>query len=583
MKPWLHTLLLCLWLYPHYCTSADTDEVQVLIDVSGSMKQNDPNNLRVDAAELLIDLLPDSTRVSLWLFAEDVKLLSHTDSLDSNWRKKALQSLKAIHSRGAFTHIERAIDTATGQGFNGGGNKNLILLTDGMVDISKDIMVSADSRERVLSEGLPRLKQRGIKINTIALSDQADKQLLHSLAYDSGGWNEIALTADQLQRAFLKMAQKAAPRDTVPLTDNRFNIDSSIREFSVLVFKQPGANPTRLIGPDQQAIESVSKQPNVAWLANPQYDLITVKQPAVGSWQIQAAIDPDNQVMILTDLQLVFEGPGNFVSESEAIPLKLSFTEQGQLISRADFLQLVSLSVAVDEQAPTPIPASAGQAGFFSHQIPGLSQGQHRLHIVADGKTFQRELNRDIEAIAQVVRLEKTVNADTRQVVLTFQPDIAVLDSAAIGIIAHVQTGDEAEHSQAVTAQNGVWQMQIAHVPADVPMHIRFDITAKTLDGNVISPTLPAITIDESWFASAKPATIATDEKATPPPSETEDETKHLPTPPIETPEASTNWAMVIGLVTFANLLLFGMGYAAYRALNKSNLKKQQQLLEKLT
>ncbi|WP_367154931.1 VWA domain-containing protein [Methylomonas sp. HYX-M1] len=583
MKLWLHTLLLCLWLYPHYCICAETDEVQVLIDVSGSMKQNDPNNLRVDAAELLIDLLPDSAKVSLWLFAEDVKLLSHTDALDSDWRKTALKSLKAIHSRGAFTNIERALETATGQGFGGTGNKNLILLTDGMVDISKDIMVSADSRERILSEGLPRLIQRGIKINTIALSDQADKPLLHSLAYDSGGWNEIAVTADQLQRAFLKMAQKAAPRDTVPLTDNRFTIDGSIREFSVLVFKQAGANPTRLIDPDRQSIDSESKRPNVAWLANPSYDLITVKQPALGSWQIQAAIDPDNQVMILTDLQLVLEGPGNFVSESEAVPLTLSFTEQGQLISRADFLQLISLSVAVDEQAAAPIPASAGQAGFFSHQIPGLSRGKHRLHIVADGKTFQRELNRDIEAVAQVVRLEKSVNVDKRQVGLTFQPDIAVLDVAAMSITAHVQKGEEAAQSQVVTAQNGIWQMQIEHVPTDVPLHIRFDVTAKTLDGNAISPTLPAITIDESWFASASPASVATDEKATPPSPETQTEPESVPAPPMEAAEATTNWAMVIGIVTFANLLLFGIGYAVYRALNKSNLKKQQQLLEKLT
>ncbi|RLA17269.1 MAG: hypothetical protein DRQ56_09430, partial [Gammaproteobacteria bacterium] len=33
-------------------------DVRVLIDVSGSMKQNDPRNLRIPALKLLVNLLP---------------------------------------------------------------------------------------------------------------------------------------------------------------------------------------------------------------------------------------------------------------------------------------------------------------------------------------------------------------------------------------------------------------------------------------------------------------------------------------------------------------------------------------------
>ena len=120
----------------------------------------------------------------------------------------ALMATEKINSRGLYTNIEEAIQTVLQVGFAGKGDKHLILLSDGMVDISKDIMVSADSRDRILSEWIPKLQVLNIKALTIALSDQADKELLEKLAFDTGGWYESAANAEQLQRTFLKMILK---------------------------------------------------------------------------------------------------------------------------------------------------------------------------------------------------------------------------------------------------------------------------------------------------------------------------------------------------------------------------------------
>jgi uncharacterized protein with von Willebrand factor type A (vWA) domain len=90
----------------------DTDEIQILIDVSGSMKQNDPQNLRADATQLIINLLPDNAKVSIWLFAEKTTLLSHSDAVDKKWRIQAAKTSQSIHSCGLYTHIEDAIQTS---------------------------------------------------------------------------------------------------------------------------------------------------------------------------------------------------------------------------------------------------------------------------------------------------------------------------------------------------------------------------------------------------------------------------------------------------------------------------------------
>lgn len=561
-------------------TQYSADEIQVLIDVSGSMKQNDPQNLRTDATRLLINLLPDKARVSLWLFAEQTTLLSHSDAVDDAWRQEALKASASIHSRGLYTHIEDAIATALSHGFAGTGPKNLILLTDGMVDISKDIMVSADSRERILSEWIPKIRQQQVKVQTIALSDQVDKELLEKLAFDTDGWSETAESAEQLQRLFLKMAQKVAPKDTLPIDGNRFGIDASIQEFSVVVFKKQGAAPTQLIRPDQQKIDKQNALGDgIAWLDTPGYDLITVKQPMPGDWQIAAEIDPDDQVMVLTDLKLQLDGLANFIGEKDQLALKLHFTERGQLIDRGDFLELVKISLSVDHQEATDIATLNGQPGFFGKTLEGLAPGKHQISIVADGKTFKREIVRDIEVVSSPIRVEKQLDAANRQITLKFLPDTAILDTAALSITAEIRQADRPIESRPVPEQAGEWLLKLDSLPAGATLSVHFNVIAKTLDGNAITPALAPITMDDKLFA--------------PPPSSpeqvlsTESETqagKAPQNPPIGAkPATEHNWTMTVALVALANILLAGIGFFAYKTYKKATAKRQQQLLERLS
>ncbi len=560
-------------------TASEPQEIQVLIDVSGSMKQNDPKNLRSDATQLLISLLPDNAKTKLWLFSENTELLSQSTAIDKKWRDEALKQSKAIHSRGLYTDIEKAIATVLENGFSGENEKNLILLTDGMVDISKDIMVSADSRERILSEWIPRLRQRQIKVQTIALSEHADKELLEKLAFDTDGWNETAESADQLQRLFLKTMQKVAPKDTVPLEDNRFNIDSSIREFSLLVFKKAGASPTRLITPDQKTIsKQKTSADNVAWLETPGYDLITVVQPTAGEWQIAAESDPDNQVMILTDLKLQLEGLRQFIGEKDELGLKLYFTEQNQFISRRDFVDLIALSLAVDHQPATPIAGLQDQPGYFATTLKDLGIGKHTLTFIADGQTFKREIEHDIEVISSPIRVEKQIDADQRSVTLKFLPDSTVLDTGSMAITSHIQQGGQETETRPVTLEDGEWRLALDKLPVGTSTSIHFDVTAKTLDGNTIHPVLAPVTIDDSLFPIAKP--LEQNDSAVP-------EEDQQPSKPAEETQAEVedddiNWGWIIAIVVLANIVLVATGLFAYKMLRASAARKQQQLMGRL-
>ena len=615
LKPFIFAIVFMLtsassevFAQPEASAKSKTDEIQVMIDVSGSMKQNDPENLRVEASRLLINLLPDSAKAKLWLFAEKTTPLAATDAVTSEWKRQATKASADIHSRGLYTHIEEAIKTALEKGFADGGNKHLILLTDGFVDISKDIMISADSRERILSEWLPKLQQQNIKVHTVALSGQADKDLLEQLARDTGGWTELAQSAGELQKAFLKMAQKAAPKETLPLTDNRFLVDAGIKEFSALVFKKPHASATQLVMPDGKNIGKQSMAGNISWLDGQGYDLITVREPLKGEWQLLADIDPDNQVMIVTDLKLELNGIPNSIGEQEPVNLKAHFTEKGQLLTRADFLGLVNMQFVLDQQPPIKLQAD-NKSGYFQHQLKGLAPGKHVLKVIADGKTFKREILHEVQVIVSgPILVEKSVDDVHRKVTLALVPGKNVTDTGLTAASAVITRDDMPPKTEEVHVAEGRWQLELSDLPPGSSTRVSFNALAKDVQGKPVTPAIPAQVIDDSWFNDA--AVPATSEA--PPPVEdhpveapahsaapeqvTETPATHDKQPiadehsateaseenPGPSESAETNWLAVGGALFLVNLLLGGGGFFAYRHLQRTQAEQHRQLLEKL-
>ena len=56
-----------------------------------------------------------------------------------------------------------------------------ILLTDGMVDIDKDPEKNRAEWRRIVDDLMPKLKDAGVRVHTIALSKNADKDLMDRL------------------------------------------------------------------------------------------------------------------------------------------------------------------------------------------------------------------------------------------------------------------------------------------------------------------------------------------------------------------------------------------------------------------
>jgi uncharacterized protein (TIGR03503 family) len=393
-----------------------SSDVRVLIDVSGSMKQTDPKNLRKPALDLIVRLLPDKSRAGVWTFGNAVNMLMPYKPVDAAWRKQAAAKSNDINSIALYTNIGKALDEVSfdKQNLSGDYKTHIILLTDGVVDIGKDAVENNKERQRILSDILPSLKSAGYIVHTIALSENSDIDLLKKLSVATDGVYTQAVSADQLMNVFLKIFDQAVPAERVPLENNGFLVDASIKEFTALIFRKPGEEKTIIASPEGKEYSATSPSDGVNWYRTDKYDLITAEAPKSGQWKIKTEIAPQSRVTVVSNLQLVVDPLKSNIHSNDPLAITYSFQENDKTVTDKDFLGLIETNAIVakdksDENTSasfTVFPPPAD--GFFHQTLKSFSSvGDYEVHIYVDGKTFKREFKHSLAVRDSLMVLEK--------------------------------------------------------------------------------------------------------------------------------------------------------------------------------
>ena len=545
--------------------SADT---RILIDVSGSMKKNDPKNLRRPALRLLVGLLPEQSRAGVWTFGKYVNMQVPLGMVDKAWKERGRDGAAKIASPGQFTNIEEAIRRSIRDWGEPADKyrRHLVLLTDGMVDVSKNPAESAASRQRILDELLPKLKGLEAQVHTIALSERADHELMKALAGETGGWYEQVEDAEQLQRVFLRIFEKVGRPDTLPLKDNKFTVDASIEEVTLLVFRQAEAPATRVVPPTGESFDAETAPKSVSWHRDEGYDLLTISQPEVGDWTVQAAIDPDNRVVVVTSLKMrVSELPGRIVA-GEQVPLAVHFTNEEKKITRQEFLEVVSLRGmhvdSVDVGEPRPIyddgqeaDAVAGDGEFTVAIGEGIAPGKVEYIVNVEGKTFQREQRQLFEVVDPVImETEVQQQGGNPGLGVIIRPDSELLDMENFSLDASLVAGDGAQQGvMFLPGADGIsseaW-IDTSQLQGSWTLGVR--VTAKTAAGHDLLLDLEPVIVEGQAVAEQAPEPVVSEPPITEEPQET----------PVEEAEYGVKeYSIIFGL---GNLLLIVLAGAAF-------------------
>ena len=377
-------------------------DVRLLIDVSGSMKQSDPNNLRAPALELIVRLLPPGSKAGVWLFGDGVRTLLPHVVINDAWRDKAVQSVRVIDNSGQRTNIPAALDAALYDinRLDPDYRTSVVLLTDGKVDVSSSAVANANAARVLLEEKAPMLGQTGVPVHTIALSNEADWAFLRTLAESTQGLAEKAESADSLTRVFLQALEMVAPTARVPIEGGEFQIDEGVSQLTALIFS--GADErakVELIDPDNDALDPNSSRQGVRWFNNEKFSLVTVDSPRAGRWRLVAPSSDENRITVISDLSIDVDPLPNSLPVDQPTELGLRLVDRDGVITSADLLSVFAIKVTIQDSGNAIEVIDVGALyevpvnGEYRIAMPAFSKpGLHKITVRVEADTLVREL-----------------------------------------------------------------------------------------------------------------------------------------------------------------------------------------------
>jgi hypothetical protein len=383
----------------------EQSDVRIIVDISGSMKDTDPENLRQPAVRLLARLLPEGATAGVWTFGQYVNMLVPHREVTDAWRDMAIQRSAQINSVALRTNLGAAIETASDDYFTDGdlSRTHFILLTDGKVDISDDPAANTAEENRILDTIVADLIERGATFHPVALSEAADTDFLKALATESGGRFQVADTADALNLAFLQALNTAVPQEQIPIEGNGFTVDEGVREFTALIFwGESETSATRelaLVRPDEQTVNLSEFPDNVRWAREAGYDLITVNEPLAGQWRINGELGEGSRVTVVSDLRMVVNPLPTSFTADDPLNIRVGFFEEQEKITNPDFLSVIEVSLSItSEDGRSGTKVLSGEQpphdGTYRDNVSRLpAAGLYTFDVVADGQTFSRKFS----------------------------------------------------------------------------------------------------------------------------------------------------------------------------------------------
>lgn len=376
-------------------TPSKIADIRVLIDISGSMQQTDPRNHRTSAINLLIDSLPEGSQAGVWSFGSMVNLLVAHETVDSQWRDRARERISGLRAIAQRTNIGGVLDNAA---FDFGYSSysaptDVVLITDGQVDIAPNSQVNQIERDRILSSLIPRYAAAGARIHTLALTDAADTGLLEQMALQTKGVYQRIESAEDIRRFVLRVLTAVNPGNELPLDDAGFDVDAKVSEVTAMILHETGH--ISLQAPSGQRTAALSPE-RQRWRVGDGYTLVTIDNPETGRWQIFGAVESGSRIKVVSDLYLEWMVPAeSVVIRNRPLNVELRAVDQAGAPVADALTDIMIPSLSINGEA---LPMLRWQGNLLKAQIPNrFEDGSLDLEVSVDGQTFQRIVRKTVQ------------------------------------------------------------------------------------------------------------------------------------------------------------------------------------------
>ncbi len=396
----LSQLVVATWS-PALTAAAGADAVLVM-DSSGSMAKNDPKRMRVPAAKMFMKLLGSEDRVALISFSDHAYPVLHLTTPSAETSARILASADSVSSKGIYTNLYAAV--AKGLDMLGEENKldqdkMLVLMSDGKMDVgdsNEDRLLT----EKLQAELLENAKSAGIRVYTIAFTEDSDTELLGQVANETGALFKVARSDNDLHEVFGAIFESAKHPDMLPIEGNEFLVDKLVEELTIIASKQDQGVRIYLQSPSGEKLEAENASSELKWFQSHLFDMITLSKPAPGAWKLLST-GGSNRVYIVTNMALNHSNLQRRLMVGENMVLESWLEQDGNLLDKEAVLtntrflmeirnpngETTRLDLSDRGEHGDKKPAD----GVYATTLTFAHAGSYQVELIAESETFQRQ------------------------------------------------------------------------------------------------------------------------------------------------------------------------------------------------
>ena len=376
----------------------------LLIDASGSMLKTDAQMLRYDGAKLFLQFLGKDDRLAIVSFSDKANVVSDLKEFSKEPTDVVTQQIQSIKTEGQYSDILEGIRAAAKileASPRNDAERIIVLLSDGKMEPNPQAGAASTRTVELVNQVLPELKAKEIKVHSLAFSEQADKMLLAEISAATDGMNWFTVTSDDVHKSFANLFLVVKRPQVLQMRSRSFALDEDVDEATFYITRDEGSKLT-LISPKNEEM-SVGRTPDwVTWFAGKNFDVITMKEPDIGEWQVQSAGAAEGFATVLTNLRLVTDWPVVVrVGDKSVVQARLYDGEKPVALPEMSGVIQYAFQVMPTDRIAAAVAKDflndegrdgdkVAHDGIFSRYCPIAEPGEYKLSIVARGPTFER-------------------------------------------------------------------------------------------------------------------------------------------------------------------------------------------------
>jgi hypothetical protein len=368
------------------------------------MLKTDTQMLRYDGAKLFLQFLGKDDRLAIVSFADKAKVVSDLKEFSKEPREGIVQTIQSIKPEGQYSDLLEGI-RAAGKILEASprndADRIIVLLSDGKMEPNPQNGAASARTLELVNLVLPDLKAKEIKVHSLAFSDQADKMLLSEISAVTDGLSFYTSTSDDVHKSFANLFLAVKRPQVLQMRSKSFTLDEDVDEATFYITRDEGSKLT-LVSPKNEEMTAEKNPDWVTWFAGKNFDVITMREPDIGEWQVQGGVSTEGFATVLTNVRLVTDWPVVVrVGDKSVVQARLYDGSKPISLPQMSGVIQYAFQVVPTDRVAAPVAKDflndQGQDGdrvagdgIFSRYSTISEPGEYKLSIVARGPTFER-------------------------------------------------------------------------------------------------------------------------------------------------------------------------------------------------